>query len=156
MISWSGMRKKLETEYLAEALQGRVRYFVTRYSKSHDQEGRAAILVDGKEVLQGNYYFFTSKKHLLPKDVSKYSIGNEHEVNLGMFDQSVFFDSFMEFDNQAIEKSLESDNLLVRIFAVLDRRVGKRRLTAMKENIQEQPEVFQYFFVLRAKAEGIL
>ena len=43
MASWSGIRKKLEKEYLAESLQGHIQYFATTYSKSPDHEGRAAI-----------------------------------------------------------------------------------------------------------------
>ena len=60
------------------------------------------------------------------------------------------------YDDQDIEMSLNSANLIVRIFAVLDRRVGKRRLTLMKKKIQEKSDTFQEFFAIRAKAEGLL
>ena len=63
--------------------------------------------------------------------------------------------AFTEFEQQCIEASLKSENLLVRIFAVLDRRVGKRRLLAMKESITEEPAVFQEFYAIRAKAEEL-
>ena len=36
-ISWSTMRKKLETENLCDSLRGRITYFATRYRKSHDE-----------------------------------------------------------------------------------------------------------------------
>ena len=58
MPTWSGTRKKLETDYLCPALQGRVRYFAATYRKSHDREGRAAILVDGGEVLKSDYFTY--------------------------------------------------------------------------------------------------
>ena len=54
------------------------------------------------------------------------------------------------------EASLKSENLIVKIFAVLDRRVGKRRLRIMKETIMEEPDTFQEFYAIRAKAEGLL
>ena len=47
-------------------------------------------------------------------------------VQLGVFDQRCFYEAFDLFDNQSIELSLEIDNMLVRIMAILDRRVGKR------------------------------
>ena len=53
MATWSGIRKKLETEYLAQSLQGHIQYYVTSYSKSPDHEGRAAIRYDGKEIIKG-------------------------------------------------------------------------------------------------------
>ena len=57
-------------------------------------------------------------------------------LKLGVFDQRSFYAAFQEFDQQSIEKSLKSENLIVRIFAVLDRRVGKRRLLMMKDTIE--------------------
>lgn len=48
MATWSGIRKKLETEYLAQSLQGHIQFYATSYSRSHDHEGRAAIRYDGK------------------------------------------------------------------------------------------------------------
>ena len=72
------------------------------------------------------------------------------------FDQNSFYNAFAEFDNQDIETSLKSENLIVRIFAVLDRRVGKRRLVLMKETIAGEPATFQEFYAIRAKAEGLL
>lgn len=41
--TWSGIRNKLENDYLCPALRGHIQYFATSYSKSADHEGRAAI-----------------------------------------------------------------------------------------------------------------
>jgi len=41
------------------------------------------------------------------------------------------------------------------MFAVLDRRVGKRTLTKVKETIEEQPLWLKQFYQLRLAAEGI-
>ena len=77
-------------------------------------------------------------------------------LRLGIFDQRCFYNAFAEFDQQSIEMSLKSENLIVRIFAVLDRRVGKRRLALMKETIEEEPDTFQEFYAIRLKAEGLI
>ena len=76
-------------------------------------------------------------------------------LKFGQFDQRQFYHAFYEFDGQSIEQSLESENLLVRILAVLDRRVGKRRLNAMRENIGAQSETFRRFYDIRCRAEGL-
>ena len=76
-------------------------------------------------------------------------------LRLGVFDQRCFYRAFERFDNQSIEKSLISDDLIVRIFAILDRRVGKRRLLQIQKTIKDEPETFQEFFAIRAKAEGL-
>lgn len=141
MYTWSKMRTKLENEYLADSLKGRIRYFATTYRESHDREGRAAILLDGKEIISGSYYEQWSKAHLLPKDEtleqrlrSEFPFMDDTALKYGQFDQRCFYSAFQEFDNQSIEESLKSNNLLIRIFAILDRRVGKKTLIQNKRN----------------------
>ena len=56
MHTWSHMRVKLEKDYLAPALRGRITYFVTTYNKCHDREGRAAIRLDGEEIKKSSYF----------------------------------------------------------------------------------------------------
>ena len=162
MSTWSGIRKRMESEYPAESLRGHISYFATSYSKSHDHEGRAAIRYDGKEVIKGGYYQNWTKAELFPKDEKyerrmreEFAFMDDTAIKLGVFDQTCFYKAFDEFDNQSIEKSLYSDNLLVRIFAVLDRRVGKRKLISMKETIENEPDTFKEFFAIRMNAEGI-
>jgi hypothetical protein len=52
--SWSGLNKQL-TENMCEVLQGRVAFFLTRYHNVHNSYGRAAIRLDGKELIICNY-----------------------------------------------------------------------------------------------------
>ncbi len=163
MATWSGMRKKLEREYLAESLRGHIQYYATSYRKSHDHEGRAAIRYDGKEIIKGCYWNNWMKAGLFPRD-EKYerrmamenAYMDDVALKLGVFDQRCFYRAFEEFEHQSIEESLVSDNLIIRIFAILDRRIGKRRLLLMQETINDEPEIFQEFFAIRAKAEGLM
>lgn len=162
MATWSGIRNKLEKNYLAESLRGHIQYFATSYSRSPDHEGRAAIRYDGKEILKGSYWNNWMKAHLFPKDDTyekRMSVENAYmddtALKLGVFDQRCFYRAFDEFDNQSIEKSLVSENLLVRIFAILDRRVGKRKLKEMQETILDEPDTFQEFYAIRVNAEKI-
>lgn len=163
MPTWSGIRKKLETQYLAQSLRGHIQYFATSYSKSPDHEGRAAIRYDGKEIIKGCYWNNWTKAKFFPKDekwdkrmAEENAYIDDVALKLGVFDQCCFYRAFEEFDNQCIENSLNSDDLIVRIFAVLDGRIGKRRLLLIQETIQEEPETFQIFFAIRAKAEGLI
>lgn len=163
MSSWSGIRKKLETEYLAPSLRGHIQYYATSYSRSPDHEGRAAIRYDRKEIIKGCYYNHWIKADLFPKDGTyekrmkkEFAFMDDTALQLGIFDQRCFYNAFAEFEQQGIEMSLKSENLIVRIFAVLDRRVGKRRLALMKETIAEEPDTFQEFYAIRLKAEGLI
>lgn len=57
--------------------------------------------------------------------------------------------------NQSITESLDDENAVVRMFAILDRRVGKRTLVKLASNIDSQPEWLQKFYWLRVDVEGI-
>ena len=103
------------------------------------------------------------KADLFPKDEKyekrmkkEFAFIDDTALQLGIFDQRCFYNAFAEFDQQSIEMSLKSENLIVRIFAVLDRRVGKRRLALMKETIAEEPDTFREFYAIRMKAEGLI
>ena len=67
-----------------------------------------------------------------------FRLAHEGTLNDGCFDNGFFYEAFHEFDNQSIEKSLISENPLVRIFALLDRRLGKRRLLALEESMERE------------------
>jgi len=163
MVTWSGIRHKLENEYLAESLRGRIQYYCTSYSRSPDHSGRAAIRLDGAEIIRGCYWNNWSKAHLIPHDEKherrmqmNFAFMDETALQLGMFDQQCFYGAFEEFDNQSIEDSLCSEDLIVRIFAILDRRVGKRRLLKIKDMLTAEDEIFGTFFAIRAQAEGLI
>ncbi len=102
------------------------------------------------------------KAHLFPKDDTydrrmreEFPFIDNIALELGVFDQRCFYQAFDEFDNQSIDKSLISDNLIVRIFAVLDRRIGKRRLISMRDLMEEQPPVLQEVYAIRMHHEGL-
>ena len=162
------LRWCMEHEYLCPALRGHIQYFAASYSKSADHEGRAAIRMDGVEVLRSNYYTYfenvwTKFHHLRSTtlkdhDSTKEAIDRAHAYALeqGTFDQKVFYEAFGIFDNQSIEKSLVSENPLVRIFALLDRRLGKRRLLALEDSMEQELDWVRAFYVIRLQAEGLM
>lgn len=165
MADWSAIRKKLEEDYLCPALRGRIQYFITLYRESHDQRGRAAIRLDGVEVLKSSFIEYMRQydrnEEELERKQPDMSRREREELlcvmteNDGCIDEIVFFTSFYEFDNQSIEKSLCSKYPMVRVFALLDRRVGKRRLLAMRDRMQEELDWVRMFYHIRMEAEGL-
>ena len=177
--SWSGLRKQLEEDFLCESLRGRVQYFFTHYHKAPDKYGRICVRVDGKEIIHGNPYnwyvrgYYNKQIELrdelaIPK--IQYSDGkfiyakeNEKVEEIvkcqadidGVFDIYDFTNAINEYKNSRIEESLKSSNVLIRMLAVMDRRVGKRTLIKLKNEVTKQPEWLQYFYRLRLDAEGI-
>lgn len=60
-----------------------------------------------------------------------------------------FYHAANQFLSQPIEKSLDSKAILFNIFALIDRRVGKKRLLGIEERIKSKHPIVQYFYRLR-------
>lgn len=164
--SWSSMRKQLEQENICEALKGRIQYFATRYRESHDQEGRVAIRLDGQEVFKSCYFDWCKTREQVIADLPELKktsntyweywdkIHLETE-NRGSFDQFAFYDAFHFYQNHSIEDCLTSESAIVRLFAIFDKRTGKRRLQKLLPEVENQPDWLKFFYGLRMDAEGI-
>ena len=143
MATWSGIRNKLETEYLALSLRGHIQYFATTYSKSPDHEGRAAIRYNGKEIIKGNYWNQYVKAHLFPKDDTyerrmheSFPFVDNTALELGVFDQRCFYQAFDEFENQNTVR--ESSGLLQRSRKKLKNSGGKTGYYVMCRSLPEE------------------
>jgi len=66
--------------------------------------------------------------------------------------KSDFYAAANLFLSTSLEKSLESGNILLNIFALLDRRLGKKRLLGLEEKLRLKHPAVQYFYDLRRSA----
>ena len=163
MHTWSKIRYKLEHEYLAESLRGRLTYFVTAYHATHDKdEGRAAVRLDGCEILKSNFYdrmdaqwkhYYDAEFRQQHENTWRYSaLAALHD---GEFYQTDFYRAFAIFDSQPIAESLRAENAIVRMFALLDRRTGKRTLEKLRAEMQQAPDWLQMIYFVRLEAEKL-
>lgn len=60
-----------------------------------------------------------------------------------------FKKSGVDFLASPIEKSLESDDIMLNILAIIDRRVGKKRLLGMNETMKTKHPAVRYFYDIR-------
>lgn len=165
MGSWSGMRKYLEQEMLAECLKGNIRYSCTSFA-GMDGFCVFEICVNGCVVKRFswetvNTYFIENglKKECNPYGKLEYWAGFSElldgvpvELRTEYTDEE-FCEALEKYRNLPIEKSLYSKNPIQRMFAILDRRVGKRRIISAMDSLNEQPEWLRTFYSLRADCE---
>lgn len=80
-----------------------------------------------------------------------------HEIIMteGVFAQYDFFEAVEQYLNSSIEVSLQSNHIIIMILSLIDRRVGKRTLIRIKESIQQEHKIVQFFYTLRCEAERI-
>ena len=165
--SWSAMRKYLEQDMIASSLQGRIRYGCTSYV-GMDGCHIFEICIDDTQAKHFsletvNTYFinngYTNNSH--PSGMREYwaefwSLLDEYPINKRTeYTDEEFCEALNVYRNQDIQDSINSVNPIVRMFAVLDRRIGKRTLAKMRNTLNEQPKWLQQFYVLRFEAEKI-
>ncbi|MFF3926262.1 SF0329 family protein [Paenibacillus lactis] len=63
--------------------------------------------------------------------------------------KSNFVATANKFLSTSIEESLESDDILLNILALVDRRVGKKRMLNLAEKMKLKHPAVQYFYELR-------
>jgi hypothetical protein len=131
-MKWSKVKKIWETEFLHESLRGRVEVFQTNYRKSHDQGAdNFRLVLDGETVFTGGCYlrYFSEKsksEHFCSHDMSR--------ALRFLFENSIEDALNMEVTPPAPPGSYghkkydESDVVLIRAFALFDKRCGSRRL----------------------------
>lgn len=159
MKKWSKVKKMLEDDCLCETLKGRVKSFNTRYRSAHDRAGRICILVDKKEILNmpslKEYELYDLAHELSSSDQSlkeAYENADEIVCSKGICAPWNFEEAFEIYQNQKIGDSIRSDYLLVKLLAILDRRVGKRSLASLEGELAELPKWLQYFYQLRLES----
>lgn len=158
--SWSGMRKYLETEMLTDYLKGRIRYNCTTYV-GMDGFKVFEIFVDGKMIKRFsletvNSYFI--KNNYKKESNSEYwdefwnlmdSVPIENRTE---YTDEEFCEALKNYRNNDIQDSIRSKNPIEVMFAILDRRIGKKTLKDIESNSNNYPEWLNYFYELRLKS----
>ena len=162
--SWGGMRKYLEQEMLADVLRGRVRYRCTTYV-GMDGCRIIEIFIDNHCFKQFswetvNSYFIRMGYTQIspPLSIPEYWAGyqallKQHPMNERTeYEDNEFCDALRQYRSSDIRESVHSPNPIVRMFALLDRRVGKRTLNALKAEMAHAPEWLQEVYAIRTSA----
>ena len=166
--SWSGMRKYLEQDMLAKSLQGRIRYGCSTYV-GMDGCHIFEVCIDSAQVKRFswetvNTYFIDRgyTKNANPTGIGEYwaefwTLLEKYPINQRTeYTDEEFCEALEIYRNQEIQESISSSHPIVRMFAVLDRRIGKRTLQKLQAALEEQPEWLKQFYLLRLKTENII
>ena len=172
--SWSKIRKILEQDRLCLKLQGRVRYYYTLYRKSHDQAALFEVKVDDEIYFRATpfneaHYDDVFNQMRIERGIEQRTSWDEYETeyeNLeeeaelrttqdGIVDSYLIPNYIQRYLNQSITESLNDENAVVRMFAILDRRAGKHTLAKIALDTGSQPAWLQKFYRLRLDSEGI-
>jgi hypothetical protein len=170
-MRWSKLKQRIEQGF-ADSVRGRVEIWNTRYRAAHDDEGEAWITVDKIRVHSVGSLTFLVKSYeessrlQKERDCADYRDDTKRAAYLACWDEVeqdlsrrgvvplwTFNKGLFDYLNLSIDEILRSDQVVLRALGMLDKRVGKRRLTQL--DVVSETELVQRFFQLRCVFEGI-
>ena len=174
--SWSNLKKQMN-DLLCDSLNGKISYFYTCYHQAHNSYGRATINYCKNEIaafswVERYHQMYDMSEQYKKMDDESYPPANyEDAVDAYMAASAVltkekwmsnctlceadFINAITIYLNTNISAALKSDNYLLRVFAYMDRRIGKRTLIKIKDDTETLPEWVKQFYRIRCESEGL-
>ena len=158
--SWSNLKKQMNA-LLCDALKGQISYFYTSYHEVHNAYGRATINYRKKEIVAFSWAQMYEQESEVSelwregKKVSYEQLEKERWMPECILCEGDFIGSVTVYLKTDVLSALHSDNYILRVFAYMDRRVGKRTLIKIKDDVEVLPEWVKQFYRIRCEAEGL-
>ena len=158
--SWSKLNRQL-SDLLCDELKNRLSYFLTRYHKVHNSYGRAAIRLDDRELVCFSWIEMYHQEYDLNERCAETGAWDDNDPELknkwdadATYCDMDFLTAATAFLQTPILEALYSDNYIIRIFAIVDRRIGKRTLRRVRDSGEYQtlPSWVKQFYDLRLGA----
>lgn len=183
MNSWHKLKKRLETEFLADSLKGHITYFRTMFTPQSRQDkqdnfytgimnikydNEVIFTADNKTYFEKNYHkkdgnIFESPNNYRDKNkkITNYNIDAVKNNQIeSAIDNAVYYKDFREYldiyINMSINDALYNENPVYRMLAILDHRVGKRTLNKLLETYHNEPKWLQKIYEIRFRSEDII
>ena len=172
--SWSNLKKQMN-DLLCDSLKEKISYFYTSYHDVHNVYGRATINYCKKEIAAFSWLERYAQQRDMVEQYKKmkdasiefndcmlaYEFANTTAMREKWMPNCIlcetdFVNSMTIYLKTDIATSLSSDNYLLRVFAYMDRRVGKRTLIKIKDDVKKLPDWAKQFYQLRCEADGIV
>lgn len=174
--SWGSLKKQMN-DLLCSSLKDKISYFYTSYHDVHNAYGRATINYCKKEIVAFSWREQYAQERDFDERYKKMDcvpltlLTCEERANLYSIETTMtakekwmpnctlcetdFINSLTIYLKSDIKTSLHSDNYLLRVFSYMDRRVGKRTLIKIKNEVEKMPQWVKQFYQIRCEAEGI-
>jgi len=147
-MQWSKLKTRVRNLICPE-LKDRIDFHLTSYRKSHDGADKVWISVDGKRVFSCKHYPYEFAERyaywagLRGEQIKDYI--QEREIH----NPKDFGDAMRLYMDLTIGEALKNSDPLVRAFAIVDRRVGKRTLDKT-EITDSEHSLVKSFYELRS------
>ncbi|MCA1592328.1 MAG: hypothetical protein LC754_06700 [Acidobacteria bacterium] len=152
-MQWSKLKARVK-DFICPELRDRIDFHLTSYRESHDGADKVWITVDGKRVFSCKHYPYewaeAEAYHGRLRGEQVRELLCEKEIQR----PKDFGDAMRAYLDMAITEAVKSSDPLVKAFAVVDRRLGKRTLAKLEISDSEHTLV-RVFYELRVASAHI-
>ena len=150
-MRWTQLKSRL-SELVVPELRDRIALHQARYRYTREEVGRVWLTIDGREVAQFDSSTYVRRRAEMACALERDSDMTSPEADAaarqelreaGLYDDYEAIADLERYLSLSIDDALASPSPLVRALAVIDRRVGKRRLRALAANPIQHPLVRQ-------------
>lgn len=175
-MKWTKVKKDMGN-LICGKLKHRLSIHLTKYNVSRGERTRIWITLDKKEVFNASSAEYLMEHDNLWEKVKKKTskpfpdclyecfpefIGKVNDMDYtarileyrGIFNVDHVYDAFIQYPQLSIARALNSENVISQALALVDRRLGKRRLEDLKYDSHVHPLIMQ-FYELRCEVENI-
>lgn len=142
-MMWSKLKQLTEQKF-ADSVKDRVEIFSTRYNKPNSTTGRGWITIDGVEIVNfstmksGEIYRCVYHEATPTNCIQHPAVKDEDRtegqlIEEGEFSRFDLHNCCFEYLSLTVDEGLAHPSPLINLLAVLDRRLGKRRLPSLTE-----------------------
>ncbi|HEX8773125.1 MAG TPA: hypothetical protein VF735_05930 [Pyrinomonadaceae bacterium] len=150
-MQWSKLKARVK-DLICPELRDRIEFYVTSYRESHDGADKVWITVDGEKICSCKHYPHEWAK----ADAYRAGLRGEEIKSLlakeEIHSPGNFGDAMRIYLDSPIHEALESSDPLVKAFAIVDRRAGKRMLSKLEISDSEHSLVKRFYELRRASA----
>ena len=152
-MQWSKLKARVK-DFICPELRDRIDFHLTSYRESHDGADKVWITVDGQRVFSCKHYPYERAEaeayHGGLRGEQVKELLREKEIHR----PKDFGDAMRAYLDMPISEAVKSSDPLVKAFALVDRRLGKRRLAKLEITGSEHTLV-KVFYELRLASAHI-
>ncbi|MFP7732304.1 hypothetical protein ACLHDF_02570 [Priestia aryabhattai] len=175
-MKWTKVKKNIENLF-CDNLRHRLSIHLTKYKVSLGEQTRIWITLDKKEVFNASSAEYLMEHDKLWEEVKRKTskafpeclyecfpefIGKVEVMDYtarvlehrGVFNVDHVYDAVIQYPQLSINPALNSENIILQALALVDRRLGKRTLKALRYNSNVHPLIMQ-FYELRCAVDNI-
>jgi len=176
-MKWTKVKRNIES-LICDKLKHRLNIHLTQYNVSLGDQKRIWITLDKKEVFNASSANYLMEHDKLWTEIKKKTdkpfpdclyecfpefIGSTNDLDYttviledkGIFNVDQVYDTFTQYPQLSIDNALNSESVIIKVIALLDKRLGKRKLKNLKYSADVHPLILG-FYKLRCEVEGIM